>query len=296
MQGIIIKAIAGFYYVKTEKGVIECKARGRFRNDGTSPLVGDVVLISLDGDKGTVEEILTRKNALMRPPVANLDKLFIVSSSVTPVPNTLLIDRMTVICEYKNIQPIIVFNKSDLANVENYKNIYANSGYRSIVCSALTGEGIEEIKNELVGCFSAFTGNSGAGKSSILNLLFPKLNLSTAEVSEKLGRGRHTTRHTELFAHEYDGYVADTPGFSSIENDKTDLEFKEALPNLFPDFSNYHGDCLFHDCKHISEKGCAVIEAVKEGKIEKTRYDSYCSIYNELKDMKPWEIKKKSAE
>ena len=293
MQGIITKAIAGFYYVETEQGVIECKARGRFRNIGTSPLVGDMVFICLDGEKGTIEEIATRKNELVRPPIANLDKIFIVSSSVTPAPNPLLIDRMTAICEYKNIEPIIVFNKVDLADVETFKNIYANSGFKTIVCSAVTGEGIGEVKKELADCISAFTGNSGAGKSSILNLLFPNLNLSTANVSEKLGRGRHTTRHTELFAHEYSGYVADTPGFSSFENDRNDLDFKETLPTLFRDFTDYIDGCLFHDCKHIGEKGCAVIEAVQTGKIEKSRYGSYTTIFDELKDTKPWEIKKK---
>ena len=291
MQGIIVKAIAGFYYVKIDEAIIECKARGRFRNSGTSPLVGDIVSISLDGNKGAIEEVIPRKNFLLRPPIANLDKLFIISSSVTPTPNTLLIDRMTVICKYKGIDPIIVFNKSDLADLEAYKQIYLNAGFKTIVCSAVTGEGIDEIKSELSGCVSAFTGNSGAGKSSILNLLFPHLKLNTAEVSEKLGRGRHTTRHTELFSHNYDGFVADTPGFSAIENEKSDIDFKEALPTLFPDFYDFFDKCRFHDCKHISEKGCGVLEATLSGQIQKTRYDSYCAIYNELKDIKPWEIK-----
>ncbi|MBR6743352.1 MAG: ribosome small subunit-dependent GTPase A [Clostridia bacterium] len=292
MQGVIIKAISGFYYVETDKGIIECKARGRFRNDGTSPLVGDRVIINLSGKSGTIESINERKNMLSRPPIANIDKLFIVSSAVIPAPNTVLIDRMTSICEYKNIEPIIVFNKTDLGEVESLKKIYLNAGFKTIVCSALTGEGIDEIKKELSGCICAFTGNSGVGKSSILNLIFSTLNLSTSDVSEKLGRGRHTTRHTELFSHEFGGYVADTPGFSSVENDKFDLEFRDLLPTLFRDFEEHRQTCKFHDCKHVAEKGCGVIEAVKAGEIEKTRYDSYLAIYNELRDVKPWEVRR----
>ena len=293
MQGIIVKALSGFYYVETDKGVFECKARGKFRNQNTSPLVGDRVVISVSGKSGTIETIEERKNMLTRPPIANIDKLFIVSGLVTPVPSTLLIDRIIAICEYKNIEPVIVFNKTDLASAEEYQCIYKNAGFKTITCSAKTGEGMDEIKAELEGCISAFTGNSGAGKSSILNAIFSSLNLSTAEISEKLGRGRHTTRHTELFRHEYGGYVADTPGFSLIDNEKDDLEFKDALPTLFRDFEEYINSCMFHDCKHVAEKGCAVIEAVQNGKIEKSRYDSFTTIYNELKDLKAWQVKKK---
>ncbi len=294
MQGIIVKALSGFYYVETEKGVIECKARGKFRNENTSPLVGDKVIISINGEKGTIEKIETRKNMLTRPPVANIDKLFIVSGLVTPVPSTLLIDRIIAICEYKNIEPVIIFNKTDLASPEEFEKIYKNAGFKTITCSAKTGDGTEEIKKELKACVSAFTGNSGAGKSSILNSIFESLNLSTAEISEKLGRGRHTTRHTELFAHEYGGYVADTPGFSLIDNEKDDLEFRDALPTLFRDFEEFRDSCKFHDCKHVAEKGCGVIEAVENGKIEKSRYESFLTIYDELKDIKPWQIKKKN--
>lgn len=294
MQGKIIKALSGFYYVETEEGIIECKARGKFRNENTSPLVGDRVEISLSGEKGTIERVEERKNMLTRPPVANIDKLFIISGLVTPVPNTLLIDRIIAICEYKNIEPIIVFNKTDLASAEEYESIYKNAGFKTITCSAITGEGMNQIKQELISCVSAFTGNSGAGKSSILNSIFSSLNLNTAEISEKLGRGRHTTRHTELFKHEYDGYVADTPGFSLIDNEKEDLEFRDVLPTLFRDFEEYRDSCMFHDCKHIAEKGCGVIDAVENGKIEKTRYESFKAIYNELKDIKPWQIKKKN--
>lgn len=292
MKGLIIKALSGFYYVETQEGVIECKARGKFRNIGESPLVGDRVNITTANGKGTVDEIDERKNKLFRPPVANIDKLFIISSSVVPTPNTLLIDRMTAICAYNGIEPVIVFNKNDLERVDYWCGIYHSAGFKTISCSAVTGEGVEEIRKELVSSVSAFTGNSGAGKSSILNVLFPRLKLSTGDISDKLGRGRHTTRHTELFAHEYGGYVADTPGFSSIEVDKDDIVFKESLCDLFPEFEEFRYDCRFPDCAHIGEKGCAVCEAVKDGKVQKTRYDSYKTIYEELKDVKAWNIKK----
>ena len=292
MNGLIVKALSGFYYVETEQGIIECKARGKFRNKNESPLVGDKVEISLTGNKGTVDKIFSRKNELSRPPVANIDKLFIVSSSVTPTPNALLIDRMTAICAYKNIEPVILFNKNDIEDVSKWCNIYNKAGFKTIACSAKSGEGVEEIKVELKNCISAFTGNSGAGKSSLLNVIFKDLNLSTGDVSDKLGRGRHTTRHVELFAHEFDGYVADTPGFSSLENEKNDLEFKEGLGGFFSEFSTFDGECRFTDCAHTGDKGCAVCAAVERGEIEKSRYQSYITIFNELKDLKAWNIKK----
>ncbi len=291
MEGLIIKALSGFYYVETERGIIECKARGRFRNSGTSPLVGDRVDVDSQDQKGVINSIFERRNYLDRPPVANIDKLFIVSSASTPLPNFLLIDRLTALCEYKNITPVIIFNKNDEGDVSDYVTRYSAIGYRAIECSAKTGFGCNLIAEELSGCISAFTGNSGVGKSSILNLLFPELSLSTGEISEKLGRGRHTTRHTELFAHKYNGYVADTPGFSSLESDISSLGFKEELINCFPEFSEYEGCCRFADCKHIGENGCAVGDAVKRRKIDPERYESYLTIYNELKDLKHWNIK-----
>lgn len=291
MNGLIIKALSGFYYVETEEGIIECKARGRFRNSGTSPLVGDRVAVVIEGNKGVVDEILPRKNYLDRPPVANIDKLFIISSAVTPIPNCLLIDRLTALSEFKNITPVIVFNKNDEGDVSDFVRKYSKVGYKTIECSAKTGDGCDLIKAELADSISAFTGNSGVGKSSILNLLFPELSLSTGEVSEKLGRGRHTTRHTELFWHKYNGYVADTPGFSSLESDVSSLDFKEELINCFPEFSEYSGRCKFSDCKHIGENGCVIKNAVDLGEIEKSRLESYIAIHNELKDLKHWNIK-----
>lgn len=291
IEGLIVKAISGFYYVETEQGIVECKARGKFRNDKTSPLVGDRVSVTANGKTGAVEKIKERKNQLFRPPLANLDKLFIVSSSVTPTPSSLIIDRMTAICARYNIEPIIIFNKNDLEDVYPWCRIYENAGFKTIACSAVSGEGIDLITKELEGCVSAFTGNSGAGKSSLLNRIFPDLGLATGQVSDKLGRGRHTTRHTELFRHEFSGYVADTPGFSSLEADREDLEFKERLAEFFPEFEDFSDGCLFGDCAHVGEKGCAVCEAVNEGKIESTRYASYKTMYEELKDLKAWNIK-----
>ncbi len=294
MKGLILKAISGFYYVSSEGKTFECKARGSFRNKGESPLVGDTVeFISENGEKGVIESIYDRKNSLVRPNVANIDKLFIVSSFVTPAPNTLIIDRLTMICAFYSITPVIVFNKCDLGDFSSFKTIYENSGFKTLVVSAQTGEGICELKNELFGCISAFTGNSGVGKSSLLNVIFPTLNLQTGEVSDKLGRGRHTTRHIELFAHEFNGYVADTPGFSSLDTQCFNIEFKERLIDCFPDFSDFICDCQFADCAHIGEKGCGVAKAVKDGKIETSRYESYIAIYNELKDLKSWQTTKK---
>ncbi len=292
LNGIIVKSLAGFYYVETAQGIIECKARGKFRNRGISPLVGDYVQIELEGDKGSVSDIYDRKNQLERPPVANIDKLFIISSLSVPSPNALIIDRLTALCEYKKITPIIVFNKSDMGSADKWIDIYKNTGIKTILTSSVTLEGIDEIKKELVNSISVFTGNSGVGKSSIINCLFPTFNLLTADVSQKLGRGRHTTRHCELFRHEYDGYVADTPGFSSLETDMNDINFKECLADCFVEFSDYSSSCRFTDCAHIGEKGCAVCDAVSTGKINPSRYESYKQLYDEMKNIKEWNIKK----
>ncbi|MBR2042930.1 MAG: ribosome small subunit-dependent GTPase A [Clostridia bacterium] len=294
MTGLIIKAISGFYYVSVNDTVYECRARGSFRKEGASPLVGDVVDITADESlKGVIESIHPRKNSLIRPAVANLDKLFIVSSFVTPAPNTLIIDRLIALCHFYSITPVIVFNKSDLGDFTEFKEIYEKSGYKTIITSASKNEGIEDIKREIENCVCAFTGNSGVGKSSLLNVLFPTLNLQTGEVSDKLGRGRHTTRHTELFKHSYGGYVADTPGFSSLDSQLFTLEFKEQMVACFPDFEPFTHNCRFLDCAHIGESGCGVEAAVKAGELSKTRLDSYQSIFNELKDLKPYSKTKK---
>ncbi len=292
MNGLIVKALSGFYYVKSGERIIECKARGKFRSIGKSPLVGDIVDISISGDTGTIDKILDRKNFLERPPIANVNKLFIISSSVTPSPNLLLIDRMIAICEYKNIIPVIIFNKSDLGDLSEFTRKYKDIGYNSFECSATHGIGLDKITSELGSGISVFTGNSGVGKSSLLNCIFPDLDLNTGDVSSKLGRGRHTTRHTELFEHKYNGFVADTPGFSSLEFDINHIEFKDVLDNCFVELAEFNGKCRFSDCKHIGEKDCAVLDAVNKGIIDKDRYNSYKTIYMELKDLVSWNIKK----
>lgn len=293
MTGIIIKALSGFYYVKTETQIYTCKARGSFRKSGVSPLVGDRVIITVsDGLTGTVDEILPRETVLRRPPVANIKKLFILSSFDNPSPNTLVIDKLTVLARHAEIEPVIVFNKSDLGDFSQYEQIYQNAGFKTFVISAVSGEGVENLKAEIKGSISAFTGNSGVGKSSLLNFLLGRDIIPTGNVSEKLGRGKHTTRHTEFYPLAFGGFVADTPGFSSIETGD-DYSLKENLVNCFKDFGSFADNCRFSTCSHTKEKGCAVIEAVENGKIEKSRHESYIAIYEELKDLKEWQIKGK---
>ena len=288
----IIKGIGGFYYVRTASGIIECKARGAFRKNKISPLVGDFVKISInDRAENTIDEIIDRKNSLIRPPVANLDKLIIVSSICKPYPNTLIIDKIIAICERKGIEPIIVFNKNDLSPADKYADIYRNSGFKTIISSAVTGEGIDEIKSEIKGSTCAFTGNSGVGKTSLLNCIDSRLSLDTGEISDKLGRGRHTTRSSEIFE-MFGGEVIDTPGFSSLDIDKCEIILKDDLQYCFREFDKYLCTCQFNSCAHIKEKGCSIIEAVKSGYIQKSRYDSYCALYEQVKDIKEWEIKK----
>ncbi len=292
MEGILIKAIAGFYYVKCDDKIYECKARGSLRNKELSPVVGDrVEFLIHENSYPSIEKIFSRKNCLVRPNVANIDKLFIVSSYSTPAPNTVIIDRLTAICAFYNIEPIIVFNKCDLGDFSEFYNLYKKAGFKVYVVSAANGEGIENLKGEISGCISAFTGNSGVGKSSLLNVLFKDLNLQTGEVSEKLGRGRHTTRHTELFKHDLNGFVADTPGFSSLENMELGFEFKENLAECFVEFNNFLHLCKFTSCSHTKEKGCAVIEAVKNGEIQESRHKTYCMLYDELKNLTFWNKK-----
>lgn len=294
MTGIIIKALSGFYYVSSSDKLYTCKARGSFRKNGISPLVGDRVEFEpvLD-DTGVINEILPRSSCLARPPVANIQKLFIVSSLCDPSPNAYIIDKLTVIARHNNIEPIIVFNKCDLGDFHFWQKIYHNAGFKPFIISASKGTGIEQLKSELKGSVSAFTGNSGVGKSSILNSLLGDNIIPTGEVSQKLGRGRHTTRHTEIYHLPFGGFVADTPGFSYIDTDNTDYSLKETLADCFSDFAPFTKNCRFNTCSHTKEKGCAVIKAVNEGKIEPTRFESYIAFFEELKDLKEWEIKKR---
>lgn len=289
-KGLIIKGIGGFYYVETASGIYECKARGVFRKDKITPLAGDFVSISINGDaENTIEEIEPRKNYLKRPPIANLDQLIIVASSCEPNPSTLIIDKLTAIACNRDIEPIIVLNKTDLQGVEELFEIYSKSGFKTLCASAKTGEGIDELKNTLNGKISAFTGNSGVGKSTLLNCIDERLGLSTGEISEKLGRGRHTTRHTQLFKIQ-DGYVADTPGFSSLEIERSEIILKDDLQYCFPEFAQHIGACKFTSCKHINDKGCSILSAVESGEISESRHNSYKTMYMEVKDVKDWEL------
>ena len=294
MEGIIIKALSGFYYVSDGEKTYECKARGNFRNSGVSPLVGDrVVFETVDETEGIINTVLPRKNGLTRPPVANIDRLYIVSALENPAPNEFLIDKTAAFAEYRGIEPVIVFNKCDMGDFSRFEEIYKNAGFEVYTVSALTGEGTEQLRLSLAGKVSAFCGNSGVGKSSILNLLFGEDKIETGEVSSKLGRGKHTTRHTELYALPSGGFVADTPGFSDLETYGGDYEFKENLISCFRDLKKYAGLCKFSDCTHICEKGCAVIEALDNRLLEPARYESYAALFNELKDLKPWNGKKR---
>lgn len=288
MQGRIVKALSGFYYVNCENAIYECRARGSFRREGISPVVGDIVNITAtDGSHGVVEEVLARKNILTRPAVANIDKLVIVSSYSVPSPDALMIDRLTAIAIYHNIEPIVVFNKSDMGDFSEWENVYLKSGFKTHTVSAQSGYGIRELGEELSGCVCAFAGNSGVGKSSILNALFGEVKIKTGEVSEKLGRGRHTTRHIELYENGMGGFIVDTPGFSSVE-ESDDYNFKERLAECFPDFEKGAQNCRFTGCTHTCEKGCGVLQGLNDGEIQPSRHKSYCTIFNELKDLKPW--------
>lgn len=290
-SGRIIKALSGFYYVQTESGLVECKARGRFRKEGVSPLVGDWVDLEADGGKGTLEAIHPRKNSFVRPAVANLDMLVLLASEVIPITEPFLIDRITAIAGDQNVPVLICVNKSDLSQEGRLARIYIHAGYQVITTSAVTGEGIDSLRQAIRGKVVAFSGNSGVGKSSILNRLDPSLSIQTGEVSERLGRGRHTTRHIALYALPDQTFVADTPGFSSFDTEQMELVLKENLQYAFPDFAPYLGKCQFHDCAHMKEPGCAVLQALACGDIEPTRHSSYVRLYERAKEIKTWELK-----
>jgi len=291
IKGRIVKALSGFYYVQTEEKLVECKARGRFRKEKITPLVGDWVELSLEHGKGMLETILPRKNSFVRPAVANLELLVLLVSEVIPVTEPFLIDRVTAIAGNQNVPVVICVNKNDLTADGELARIYTAAGYDVVRTSAVTGEGVEDLRQLIKGKVVAFTGNSGVGKSSIVNCLAPELGIRTGEVSEKLGRGRHTTRHIELFALPDQTFVADTPGFSSFDTDQMEVVLKENLQYAFPDFAPYLGKCQFHDCAHLKEPGCAVRQALAAGEIEQTRYDSYGRLYEKAKEIKLWELK-----
>ena len=292
-RGQIVKALSGFYYVAAEEGgIIRCRARGKFRKDGMSPLVGDWVEVrEIQGDEGMVWAIGPRKNAFARPAVANIDQLVVVASQAIPQTDPFLIDRVSSIAALKGCPTLLVLNKCDLDRADELREIYEGAGITTVTVSAETGEGISDLIPLLQGKLSAFTGNSGVGKSSILNAIEPSFSISTGEVSEKLGRGRHTTRHVELFTLGCGARVVDTPGFSSCDGAEPNLEWKEHLRETFPEFRPYLDQCRFVGCSHTKEKGCAVLQAVKDGRIPKSRHTSYVRLFQELKDVKAWEQK-----
>jgi len=290
-KGRIIKALSGFYYVQEECGIIECKARGKFRKERISPLVGDYVSFSMDGKKGMIEEILPRKNSFIRPAVSNLDVLVVLASGANPVTDPFLIDRVAAIAGNQNVPVFICVNKTDLEPGDKLVRIYKNAGFQVYPTSAETGEGVAELAESVKGKTVAFTGNSGVGKSSILNCICPDFAIETGEVSDKLGRGRHTTRHVELYQLPDGTGIIDTPGFSSFETEMMELILKENLQYAFSDFAPYLGKCRYHDCAHLKEPDCAVLKAVLVGEIEVTRHASYARLYEAAKEIKTWEIK-----
>lgn len=291
LNGVIIKGIGGFYYVEAAGEVYECKARGAFRKKKITPLAGDNVTITVrEGKENTIDEIGERKNFLLRPPVANIDTLIIVSSVKDPVPSLLVIDKMTAIAVDKGIKPCVVFSKSDLGDTTELESIYRKAGIDVVSVCCKTGEGIEKVKEMINDGITVFTGNTGVGKSSLLNCIDDRFSLATGEISDKLGRGRHTTREVTLY-HINNGLVADTPGFSSLDIEQTsDVIVKENLPFCFPEFQEYLGKCKFTSCSHTVEKGCLILEALNNGEIDKKRHESYVSMYNDVKDLKEWQL------
>ena len=296
IEGIIVKALSGFYYVAAEGRLIECKARGRFRLDGSSPLVGDRVLCSLDAHgKGRVDEVKERKNWFIRPAVANIDTLVFIAANTNPVTDPFLVDRFSVIAAEAGCELVVCINKTDIDPGDTLFEIFTKAGFPVVRTSAETGEGTDKLCALLRGKVCAFSGNSGVGKSSLLNVLLPEAHIKTGEVSEKLGRGRHTTRHVELYALEGDTYVADTPGFASLDVTMTNVILKEQLQYDFPDFGPYLGSCRFHDCAHLKEPDCAVMKAVAAGEIAESRYRSYVRLYELSAQHKSWELKEKQS-
>lgn len=288
-RGRIQKALSGFYYVETEAGLVTCRGRGKFRQEGRSPLVGDWVEVRETGPgEGMVWEILPRRTVFDRPAVANIDQLVVVASQAVPVTDPFLIDRVSALAALKGCDVVVCVNKCDLAPGEDLAELYRRAGFPAVCTSAETGEGVEALKALMAGKLSAFTGNSGVGKSSLLNAIEPGFSLQVNEVSQKLGRGKHTTRHVELYRLSCGAEVIDTPGFSSFDAQEMDLELKEHLPESFVEFRPCLGRCRFVGCSHTKEKGCAVLAAVRAGEIPKSRHESYVRMYNELKDLRAW--------
>lgn len=293
LQGLILQSVGGFYTVEAADAVYTCRARGIFRKNETSPLAGDRVMISVQREgEGTVEEILPRSSALIRPPLANLEVLAIVMSVDEPAPNLMIVDKMTAIAVHHGIEPIIVISKSDLADTSVLERIYRAAGLHVFRVGDGDDEQLPALRAYLSGKISAVAGNSGVGKSSLLNRIFPDLLLETAEISKKLGRGRHTTRTTTLHKLPEGGYLADTPGFSSLDTERAIYIPKDDLVYCFPEFEPYLFKCRFSpSCTHTAEPGCAICQALEAGEIMPSRYESYVGMYNAVKNRREWEDK-----
>ena len=293
MEGIILKALSGFYYVDDGHGkLVACRGRGKFRHQKVTPLVGDrVEFTQLEGESGILDAILPRKNEFQRPAVANIDQLVVVASGAIPVTDPFLIDRVVSIAEGRDCESVIVLNKCDLDGADVLYDTYTKAGFLTLRVSAETGEGIQELSAAIAGKVSAFTGNSGVGKSSILNALQPDFRIQVGAVSDKLGRGRHTTRHVELFRLDNGAIVADTPGFSSFDTEEMELRRPEELQYTFREFAPYLDQCRFTGCAHVKEKGCAVLAAVKAGEIPASRHASYVRLYQQAKEVPEWQRK-----
>ncbi|MBR5798615.1 MAG: ribosome small subunit-dependent GTPase A [Lachnospiraceae bacterium] len=291
MQGKIIKGIAGFYYVHTPMGLIECKAKGIFRKEQIKPLVGDKVVIEITDEenlKGNITEILPRKNTLIRPASANIDQALVIFAIVKPDPNYNLLDRFLITMEQQNLPAIICFNKKDIATKEEREELlraYGGCGYDVLFVSGKLEEGLSEITDRLKGKTTVVAGPSGVGKSTIINALYPQAQMETGEISKKIERGKHTTRHAQLFALDDDTFIMDTPGFTSLNIGEME---KEELQGFYPEFAEHEKNCKFGGCAHISEPVCGVKDALSEGKISKVRYDNYVLLYEELKSRKKY--------
>lgn len=290
MRGVIISSFGDSFRVAAEGKEYICRARGNLRTKSQSPVCGDFVLLDVSGDEPVISEICPRKNEIIRPPLANLDVLILVCSTVEPSPNILTLDKFAAVSVFKGISPVIVFTKSDRADPEKYLSLYRGV-FPVFAVDNITGRGTDELLSELSGKFSALTGNSGVGKSSLLNNLCPDISVKTGEISRKLGRGKHTTRRTEIYPLPTGGYIADTPGFAAFSTERYDIIFKDDLAGCFPEFGEYTGKCRFPDCSHTKEQGCAVLKAVEEGRINPSRHRSYCEMYSEASKIKPWELK-----